>query len=120
MNALDYFLDFHNCSTRELLNGLIQTYGSNLQLPRYRCAHPRGKIFYHIKEIKILDIVPSNSEHLLCLCIPNKIDNSFYNESLFEDGTIYNEFFYLHLEDIIICPPGEECLNKCTRCQDNN
>jgi len=115
MNALDYFSDFKNCSSREELNRIVQEYGSNFQLPPHRCAHPTGKIFYHIKEIKILDIVPSNSEHLICLCTPNKIDNSFYNEFLFEDGTIYDEFFYLHLENIIICPPGDECFYKFDR-----
>lgn len=55
-----------------------------------------------------MDFVPSNSEHLICLCVANKIDKTFYDDSLYEDGTIYDEFLYLHLEDIIVCPLNTE------------
>lgn len=117
MNALDYFMNFHKCSSRQDLGKLIILFGSDLQIPPHQCAHPNKKIFSHIKEIKILDLIPpSTYQHLICLCIANKIDNSFSNESLFEDGNIYNEFFYLHLEDIDICLPNEnENTCKCTK-----
>lgn len=111
MNALDYFMDYYNCSKREELSKKIQTYGTYLQIPPHRCAHTKQKIFKYISKIKILDFIPGNSEHLICLCIPEKINNSFYDEAFYEDGAIYDELFYLHLEDIIICPPNaNNCL----------
>ena len=95
MNAFDYFMSYYNCSTREELSGKIKNFGSDLPIPPHRCAHPKQKIFNNITEIKILDFVPTTRDnHLICLCTPKTFEYSFnFNDSLFEDGTIYDEFF---------------------------
>lgn len=117
MNALDYFMNYYNCSNREELSKKIINFGSDLPIPPYLCAHPKQKIFKNLDEIKILDFVAAKADnHLICLCSPAKFDDSFNfnNDALFEDGTIYYELFYLHLEDIIVCVPNQK------KCQNNN
>jgi hypothetical protein len=95
---------------------------AQLPIPSHLCAHPTPTCLRHIKECEIIDFVRPYGEQLnslICICLPTIIDPPVYSLNpldLFEEiHSCWNEYLYLPLDQIEICPHNEE--EQDNRCQ---
>jgi hypothetical protein len=111
MRALDFFLQYYNCELEDFLQ-LLNTNHTNIFIPQYLCAHPRLSILGHIEECIIIDFVlPPTFDYdlpIICLCQATLLEPPVpvrdNHDRLDRITKAWNEPFYLHIDDIEICP----------------
>lgn len=103
MRGIDLFRLFYN--EEEFEKKFVNSSEAIIPIPTHLCAHPRNDYLPEIIECKVVDFVRpyKNIQTLICICIPTITEPSIAhsNEDL---QKIHDEYIYLPLQELNICP----------------
>jgi hypothetical protein len=116
MRGTEFFLQYYS---QEFFRHLSTNPEAQIPIPAHLCVHPSPTYLRHIKECAIIDFVRPYGDQinsLICICLPTIIDPPIYSLcplDLFEEiQSAWDEYIYLPLDQIEICPYNEEELQQ--------